>query len=213
MEYPEQNTKVKGYQAFDPADYPDYEFPVTGPVRITPVPRGSWAGRKDFAVAPFKRGRDSRLCVNLTRKDGARRVISVDTIEIALGRAANVEGPLEPEDHWNPPDNPWERKSVTGFSDYVMDALGRVYRWRSPGRGEYVKGRMIVPSGHSPKIIDQKRKHPARYEYYRLQDDEGVYRNLQFPKLLELAGFTVADWGNALEAQRMAERGARGLES
>lgn len=177
------------YRPFDLADYPAYEFQPDGtPHRVVPASRGRYAGWTG-PIASYVRvnhtGHPLEM-FGITRGDGTQKQVSRSTILKALGLTPVPA--LEAEDPWEgPPGNLFPRRSLDDYPDYVVDALGRVYRFQSPGRGRYARPFELgtVTPGH------QKLKGGAdRDGYYNLDSVTGHRRYLSRAKVTELAGWS-----------------------
>lgn len=177
------------YRAFDPADYPAYEFRPDGtPVRVVPATRGKWAGWTG-PISSYIRttsGGNSAEMFGITRGDGVQKQVSRNTILKAIGKSP-VPALLD-EDPWEGPvGNLFPRRSIDDYPDYTVDALGRVFRFQSPGRGRYGRPMKIgvVTPGHR-KFRDGR----DREGYYVLDSVTGHRRYLSKARVLELAGWT-----------------------
>jgi len=180
------------YRPFDPADYPAYEFQPDGtPHRVVPATRGKWAGWTGPISSYVRRGNrgkkfSDREMFGITRGDGIQKQLSRSTILKALGRSPVPA--VETEDPWaGPADNLFPRRSIDDFPDYVADALGRVYRFQSPGRGLYARAQRI---GLVTPGIRKLNRGKDVGGYYYLDSIAGDRRYLSVEKVLDRAGWT-----------------------
>lgn len=177
------------HRPFDPADFSAYRFEPDGtPVRIRPATRGKWAGWTG-PISCYVRinhtGHPAEM-FGITRDDGTQRSYSRQTILRALGQPPAA--PLDPEDPWSgPPGNHFPRRSIEGFPDYVADARGRVWRFQSPGRGQYARPLeiSIVAPGHR-----RYRDGRSREGYFTLDSVTGHRRSVSRAQVLDLAGWS-----------------------
>lgn len=177
------------YRPFDPADYPAYEFQPDGtPHRVVPASRGKWAGWVG-PISSYVRTAHTGHSIEMfgiTRGDGIQKQVSRNTILKALGKSPVPA--LGAEDPWEGlKGNLFPRRSIDDYVDYVCDALGRVWRFQSPGRGRYSKPMRIgtVAPGRR-KLRNGK---DAGTHYY-LDSIAGDRRYLSVAAVLEKAGWT-----------------------
>lgn len=178
------------YRAFDPADYPAYEFQPDGtPHRVVPASRGKWAGWVG-PISSYVRTAHTGHSIEMfgiTRGDGIQKQVSRSTILKALGQSPVPAG-TSVEDPWAGPEgNLFPRRTIDDFPDYVADALGRVYRFQSPGRGQYARPQRIglVTPGRR-----KLRNGPNPGGFYYLDFIAGDRRYLSIDKVLDRAGWT-----------------------
>lgn len=192
------------YRPFDPADYPAYEFQPDGtPVRVVPATRGrfvGWTGPISSYVRKQNTGKKfstTSEMFGITRGDGVQKQVSRATVLKALGQTPVPA--VEPEDPWEgPAGNLFPRRSIDDFPDYVCDALGRVFRFQSPGRGRYARPFELgtVTPGHK-KLRGGK----DREGFYNLDSVTGHRRYLSRQRVLEIAGWTEAEQRSARTLQ------------
>ena len=177
------------YRPFDPADYPAYEFAPDGtPHRTVPATRGKWAGWTG-PISSYVRVNHtghSMEMFGITRGDGIQRQVSRNAILKSLG--SSPVPAAEAEDPWAGPEgNLFPRRSIDEFVDYVCDALGRVYRFQSPGRGRYARPMRI---GLVTPGIRKLNRGKDVGGYFYLDSIAGTRRYLSVPQVLERAGWT-----------------------
>ena len=180
------------YRPFDPADYPAYEFREDGtPVRVVPATRGAfagWTGPIKSYVRTNHTGHSHEM-FGITRGDGIQKQVSRACILKTLGRTP-VPATVT-EDPWAGPEgNLFPRRSLDDYPDYVCDALGRVFRFQSPGRGRYSKPFEL---GTVTPGFRKLRNGTPRESYYNLDSVTGHRRYLTRAKVLEAAGWTEAE--------------------
>lgn len=176
------------YRPFDPADYPAYEFQPDGtPHRVVPASRGKWA-RWTGPISSYVRTNHtghSMEMFGITRGDGIQKQVSRSTILKSLGKSPVPA--IETEDPWEGPEgNLFPRRSIDDFVDYVCDALGRVFRFQSPGRGLYARAQRI---GLVTPGIRKLNRGPDVGGYYYLDSIAGTRRYLSVAAVLEKAGW------------------------
>lgn len=181
------------YRAFDPTDYPAYEFAPDGtPHRVVPATRGKWAGWTGPISSYVRRGNAGKKfseqeLFGITRGDGIQKQVSRNTILKALGKSPVPAG-TSVEDPWAGPEgNLFPRRTIDDFPDYVCDARGKVWRFQSPGRGQYARPQRIglVTPGRR-----KLRNGPNPGGYYYLDSIAGDRRYLSIEKVLDRAGWT-----------------------
>ena len=180
------------YRPFDPADYPAYEFQPDGtPVRVVPATRGrfvGWTGPISSYVRVNHTGHSMEM-FGITRGDGVQKQVSRATVLKALGLTPVPA--VEPEDPWEgPAGNLFPRRSIDDFPDYIVDALGRVFRFQSPGRGRYARPFELGPITPSHKKL---RGGAERDAYYNLDSVTGHRRYMSRSRILEIAGWSEAE--------------------
>ena len=181
------------YRAFDPADYPAYEFQPDGtPHRVVPASRGKWAGWVG-PISSYVRTAHTGHSIEMfgiTRGDGIQKQVSRSTILKALGQSPVPAS--EVQDPWH--DDLFPRRSLDDFPDYVCDALGRVWRFQSPGRGQYARPMRIgtVAPGRR-KLMNGK----DAGTYYYLDSIAGTRRYLSVAQVLDQAGWSEAEQRDA----------------
>lgn len=191
---PKPSKRPDTYHSFDLADYPAYEFQPDGtPVRVVPATRGryaGWTGPISSYVRKVNVGKkfSAHEMFGITRGDGTQRQVSRSTILKALGMSPVPA--LTTEDPWEPEGCLFPRRSIDDYPDYTVDALGRVFRFQSPGRGRYARPFEIKPvaPGYT-KLKGGK----DRGMYFNLDCVTGHRRYLSRDKVLELAGWTEAE--------------------
>jgi hypothetical protein len=119
----------------------------------------------------------------ITRGDGIQKQISRSTILKALGKSPVPA--VETEDPWH--DDLFPRRSIDEFVDYVCDALGRVWRFQSPGRGLYARAQRI---GLVTPGIRKLNRGKDVGGYYYLDSIAGARRYLSVAAVLEKAGWS-----------------------
>ena len=177
------------YRPFDPADYLAYEFASDGtPHRVVPASRGKWAGWTG-PISSYVRTNHtghSMEMFGITRGDGIQKQVSRSTILKALGKSPVPA--IETEDPWEGPEgNLFPRRSIDDFPDYGCDALGRVFRFQSPGRGLYARAQRI---GLVTPGIRKLNRGPDVGGYYYLDSIAGTRRYLSVAQVLERAGWS-----------------------
>ena len=177
------------YRPFDPADYPAYEFQPDGtPHRVVPATRGKWTGWTG-PISSYVRVNHTghaQEMFGITRGDGIQKQVSRSTILKSLG--ASPVPAVEAEDPWvGPEGNLFPRRSIDDFPDYLVDALGRVFRFQSPGRGQYAKP---MPIGLVAPGRRKLRNGKDAGSYYYLDSIAGTRRYLSVAQVLERAGWT-----------------------
>ena len=180
------------YRPFDPVDYPAYEFQPDGtPHRVVPASRGKWAGWTGPISSYVRRGNAGKKfseqeMFGITRGDGIQKQVSRSTILKSLGKSPVPA--IETEDPWEGPEgNLFPRRSIDDFPDYTVDALGRVFRFQSPGRGLYARATRI---GLVTPGIRKLNRGPDVGGYYYLDSIAGTRRYLSTAAVLEKAGWT-----------------------
>jgi len=173
------------YRPFDPSDYPAYEFAPDGtPHRVVPATRGKWTGWTGpiSCYVRVNHNGHAQEMFGITRGDGTQKQVSRSTILKSLG--ASPVPAVEAEDPWH--DDLFPRRSIDDFPDYVCDALGRVFRFQSPGRGQYAKPMRIglVAPGRR-KLRNGK----DAGSYFYLDSIAGTRRYLSVDQVLERAGW------------------------
>lgn len=181
------------HRPFDPLDYPAYEFASDGtPHRVVPATRGrftGWTGPISSYVRVNHTGHSMEM-FGITRGDGIQKQVSRNTILKALGQrpapaAADVEDPWE-----GPEGNPFPRHTIDDFPDYVCDARGKVWRFQSPGRGQFARP---TPIGLVTPGRRKVRNAPSPEGYYYLDSIAGDRRYLSVQAALDKAGWTEKD--------------------
>lgn len=174
------------YRPFDPADYPAYEFAPDGtPHRVVPASRGKWSGWTG-PISSYVRTNHTGHPIELfgiTREDGVQKQVSRSTILKALG--SSPVPAAEAVDPWH--DNLFPRRTIDEFVDYVCDALGRVWRYQSPGRGRYFRPMRI---GLVSPGVRKLRRGKDSGSYFYLDSIAGTRRYISVAQVLARAGWT-----------------------
>lgn len=178
------------YGSFRPSDYPAYRFEPDGtPVRIVPCTRGryaGWAGPISSFIS--KLGHET---FGLTRADGKQRGVSRATILRALGHSPTGAHETVAADPFEDPDGLFPRRQMLpSYPDYVADALGRVWRFQSGGRGRYLNPRPVTPVRPSGRV---RADGTPGLAYYVLNSVAGTRDYVRVDKAAATAGFEPYD--------------------
>lgn len=175
---------------FHPDDFPAYTFAEDGTPTRTAAPKtGPYAGTANRPVTPFIRKSDGRECFNLTRQDGAIRIVSRNLILDALNPFRDLPDPPEPDPL------PAGFHVIPGFEDYAFNPVTReVLKFLDPSLGPVSPPRRLKLSTVWTECPETRKMYS--YQYFSMLDSDpesGKRHRVSLNKLLEIFGWELSD--------------------
>lgn len=175
---------------FHPDDFPAYTFAEDGTPTRTAAPKtGPHAGTANRVIKPFARKSDGRECFNLTRSDGAIRIVSRDLILDTLNPFRDRPGPPEPEPL------PPLFFVVPGFEEYAFNPVAKsVVKFRDLVGGPISPPKPLKMSTVRTECVETGEVY--LYDYFSMVDSDpesGKRHRVSLKKMLKLFGWSLSE--------------------